>query len=224
MISSFIGKYSVTGQEPGARYTKASSAEGGMFASVLMDSQKTDMSNVEIYKKQLEMRFGNINVQSVKCAQESIDSLGASLSGTGNIIIASNILEEMANQPKKAAYYEQKIQYYFTDVLPQSKKFMAAVDMNITVSGVVIHPDGEVRYICGCEESPEKRARAEAEKKLEKDKEMEQQRKDEKWREAAAERRTKDMLLMQRIRGAGELLVMEKLVDLTSMSVFGKIK
>lgn len=120
----------------------------------------------ELYRKYLEQRFGNVRIQSVEQDQNSMDRIGAETSGTGNVIIAPNILEQMAADPKNAAYYEGKIQHYF-DTLPQCEAQLSAMGHEIHSSGIVIHPDGTVtHYVCG-DLKPEVRARIEGQIKAE---------------------------------------------------------
>ena len=79
---------------------------------------------------------------------------------SGNdVVIAPNILEEMAGDPKKAAYYEQKIDYFFTDVIPNGKAYAASIGLTFEPCGVVVHEDGTVTYICGGGDSPERVAK-----------------------------------------------------------------
>lgn len=118
-------------------------------------------STTENYLAQLEARFGPIRVQSVGKDQDSMDRLGASSCGTGNVAIAPNILEQMATDPKKAAYYEEKIQYHF-DSLPKLHADLALMGHEVHSCGVVIHEDGTVTYYVSGDLKPEVRARIEA--------------------------------------------------------------
>ena len=123
-------------------------------------------SQVDTYREYLEEKYGNIRVQDVGTDQKSMDSLGSGTVGMNNIVIAPNILEEMANDPEKAAYYEKKIQYLF-DSQPIHEAQLAANGFQIQSRGMVIHPDGTVNYyICG-DVSPEKKAKIEAAMKAE---------------------------------------------------------
>ena len=72
-----------------------------------------------------------------------------------SVVIAPNILEDMANDPEKAAYYEQKIDDFF-NATPRLKAQFAAQGLNYEPCGVVIHEDGSVTYIGGCGDSPER--------------------------------------------------------------------
>ena len=60
-----------------------------------------------------EKKLRNIMIQNVGSDQKSMDSLGTGTYGMNNIVIAPNVLETMANDPKKAAYYEKMIQDFF---------------------------------------------------------------------------------------------------------------
>ncbi len=105
-------------------------------------------------------------IQNVGSDQKSMDSLGTGTYGMNNIVIAPNVLETMANDPKKAAYYEKMIQDFFAS---QStvKAQMAVGGFEIQSYGMVIHPDGTAHYyVCG-DVSPEKKAKIEAQMKAE---------------------------------------------------------
>jgi len=121
-----------------------------------------------------------------------MDNIGAGTAGTGNVVIASNILEQMANDPEKAAYYEKKIQEHF-DYLPQTEAFMAAVGHKITSCGVVVHEDGTVTYYLSGEESPEKKAKVEAEQKAKQEKKAARHHENLKHSQEAAEKRRQEM-------------------------------
>ena len=77
-----------------------------------------EMSKSDIYRQYLKQKYGNVMIQNVENNQKSIDKIGAGTAGTNNVVIAPNILEQMANDPKKASYYEGQIRHYF-DTLPQ---------------------------------------------------------------------------------------------------------
>lgn len=155
--------------------TQKAQAGGTDFIHSLQSAAETDASRLDAYRKHLEERFGKIMVQNVGKDQRSMDKLGYGTYGAGNVVIAPNILKEMANDPKKAAYYEQRIQEHF-DNIPQTRAFLAAMGHRMVSSGVVIHPDGTVTYyLCG-EESPETRARVEAENKAKQEKKAKQRR------------------------------------------------
>lgn len=155
--------------------TQKTQAGGTDFIHSLQSAAEADASRLDAYRKHLEERFGKIMVQNVGKDQRSMDTLGYGTFGAGNVVIAPNILREMANDPKKAAYYEQRIQEHF-DNLPQTRAFLAAMGHRMISSGVVIHPDGTVTYyLCG-EESPETRARVEAENKEKEEKKAKRRR------------------------------------------------
>lgn len=134
------------------------------FTDSLQEVKDANISKVDAYKEHLKSKFGEITVMSVGSDQSSMDKLGAGTSGYGNVVIAPNILEQMANNPEKAAYYEEKIQDHF-DSIPETEAFMASIGHVTTSCGVVIHEDGKVTYYLSGEESPEKKAKFEAAQK-----------------------------------------------------------
>ena len=126
-------------------------------------------------------------------------------------MIASNILEQMANDPEKAAYYEKKIQEHF-DSLPQTEAFMAAVGHKITSCGVVVHEDeyvledGTVTYYLSGEESPEKKAKVEAERKAKQEKKAARRQENLKRSQEAAKKRRQEMEIAYRKQTMEEML------------------
>lgn len=118
------------------------------------------------YAKQLQEKFGGVSVKSVGKDQKSMDNLGMGTAGMGNVVIAPNILEQMAKDPDKAAYYEGKIQDYF-DGLPRLQAEISAMGHEIHSSGIVIHPDGTVTHYVTGDLKPEERAKIEARIKAE---------------------------------------------------------
>ena len=136
---------------------------GVSFAgSVNKAAESSSADRTESYKDYLKQKYGNVRYESVGKDQESLDRAGKGMSGN-DVIIAPNIVEEMANDPEKAAYYEGKIDDFFNDI-PRAKAMFAAQGLNYEPCGVVIHEDGSVTYISGCNnDTPETRARIKAE-------------------------------------------------------------
>lgn len=154
------------------------------------DNTDTTVPSVDAYTEYLRTKYGgNIMIQNVGKDQNSLDALGASTSGTGNVVIASNILETMANDPEKAAYYEKKIQYFF-DSVPRYQAELSAMGHEIHSCGIIIHPDGTVTHYISGDLKPEVRAKIEAQIKAERE-EKAKRRQDylERSQEAAEERR-----------------------------------
>lgn len=141
------------------------------------------------YTEYLKLKYVNVMIKSVDKDQKSMDTLGAGTCGTGNIVIAPNILDKMVNDPEKAAYYEKKIQYLF-DSLPMHEAQLATGGFEIHSRGMVIHPDGTVTYYISGDLTPEKKAKIEAAMKAE-DEEKEKRRQEylERSQEAANKRR-----------------------------------
>lgn len=163
-------------------------AGGVGFAGQLQRASETmGVTPTEAYQKYLEQRYGNVMVQSVENDQKSMDRIGAATSGKGNVVIAPNILEQMAKDPKKAAYYEGKIQNYF-QTLPMCQAQLSAMGHEIHSSGVVIHPDGTVTYYVTGDLKPEVRARIDAQIRVEDEAKAKRKREYERISEEAAKR------------------------------------
>lgn len=114
-----------------------------------------DASAVDAYMQRLKNKYGHVTVQSVGKDQASLRKAGGRMSGS-DVVIAPNILQEMASDFQKAAYYEQKIDYFFNTVIPQGNAICAGRGLVFEPCGVVVHEDGSVTYICGCSDSPER--------------------------------------------------------------------
>ena len=114
-------------------------------------------------------------------------------------------MEQISNDPEKAAYYEKKIQEHF-DSLPQTEAFMAAVGHKITSCGVVVHEDGTVTYYLSGEESPEKKAKVEAEQKAKQEKKAARHQENLKRSQEAAEKRRQEMEIAYRKQTMEEML------------------
>ena len=112
-----------------------------------------DRSHVTGYGREVPQNFSD----AVK-VKEYTEYLTAKY---GNVIIAPNILEEMARDPEKAAYYEGKIDSFFADI-PRQTALFAAKGLDYQPCGVVVHEDGIVTYIGGCADSPERVAQVNA--------------------------------------------------------------
>ena len=193
----------VNGALAGAyQYANRTQKAGRSKASFTEQLQKTgeaaDTSKVEAYQKYLEQKYGPIMVQNVGSDQRSMDALGTGTYGMNNIAIAPNILEEMANNPEKAAHYEKIIDDFFASQ-PMVKAQMAAGGFEIQSYGVVIHPDGTANYyVCG-DVSPEKKAKIEAQMKVEdEEKAKRRQQYREQSEKAAEKRRTETELAYRR--------------------------
>lgn len=130
-------------------------------------AESNGATRVEKYVEYLNAKFGtNIMVQEIGNDQKSVDNLGLGTVGYNNVVIAPNILEQMANDPEKAAYYEKKIKQGL-DGYPRCKAILSAWGHEIHSYGVCVHPDGRVTtYVCG-DLKPEVRAKIEAKMKEE---------------------------------------------------------
>lgn len=96
------------------------------------------------YAEFLRSKFGaNVIIQDVGKDRRSFDSLGANTTGYNNVVIAPDILERMAHDPKMADFYESKIQAGL-DHFREVKAQLLASGFEIYSYGVCIHPDGTV--------------------------------------------------------------------------------
>lgn len=150
-----------------AGVTRKTAKAGADFSGLMQAAEEAaEALPTDVYTDYLKYKYGNVMIQDVGKDQKSIDSLGASTAGTGNVVIAPNILKQMAEDPEKAAYYERQIQYYF-DSVPLCKAQLSMVGHEIHSSGIVIHPDGTVTTYVSGDLKPEVRARIEAQMKAE---------------------------------------------------------
>ena len=189
-----------------ANKAQKTSANKASFTEQLQKTGEAGISKAEAYTEYLKQKYGaGVSIQNVGKDQRSMDNIGAGTAGTGNVVIASNILEQMANDPEKAAYYEKKIQEHF-DSLPQTEAFMAAVGHKITSCGVVVHEDGTVTYYLSGEESPEKKAKVEAEQKAKQEKKAARRQENLKRSQEAAEKRRQEMEIAYRKQTMEEML------------------
>ena len=177
-----------------ANKTQKTSTSGTSFTEQLQKTgEASDTSTVDAYQEYLKQKYGaGVSIQNVGKDQSSIDSIGAGTAGTGNVVIASNILEQMANDPEKAAYYEGKIQNYFNSV-PKYQAELSAMGHEIHSSGIVIHPDGTVTHYISGDLKPEVRAKIEAKIKAEQEEKRNRRIKYQELSQEAAEKRKLEM-------------------------------
>lgn len=116
---------------------------------------RAEAVSTEAYLKHLESKYGRVTIESIGKDRESLEKVGRRMSGS-DVIIAPNILQDMASDVKTALFYEQKIDYFFNTVIPRESAFCAARGLVFEPGGVVVHEDGSVTYICGCSDSPER--------------------------------------------------------------------
>ena len=189
-----------------ANRTQKTSANKASFTEQLQKTgEVAETSKVDAYQKYLEQKYGPIMVRSVGSDQKSMDALGTGTYGMNNIAIAPNILEEMANNPEKAAHYEKIIDDFFASQ-PMVKAQMAAGGFEIQSYGVVIHPDGTANYyVCG-DVSPEKKAKIEAQMKAEDEEKAKRKQQYREQSEKAAEKRKMEMEIAYKRQTMEEML------------------
>lgn len=171
--------------------TQKNAANSTAFTENLQNAAETASARIEKYTAYLKGKYGNVTIQSVGKDQASLDRIGKSMSGN-DVIIAPNILEQMANDPEKAAYYEQKIDDFF-DSIPELSASFASKGLVYEPGGVVIHEDGSVTYIGGCSDSPERVAEVNAINKAKREKEASQRKASLERSQEAADRRREFM-------------------------------
>lgn len=159
------------------------------FSHQLQNAGSVGQIEVEAYTDYLKSKYGNVSIQSIGKDQASLDRVGRGMSGS-DVIIAPNILEQMATNSEKAAYYENKIDDYFITIIPRDAVAFAAKGLVYEPGGVVIHEDGTVTYISGCSDLPERVAEVEAENKAKRETEAKMREESlERSREAAEEQK-----------------------------------
>ncbi len=167
---------------------KAATSETDFMEQLKKSGEAEGTSRVDAYTEYLRSKYGNVRIQNVGKDQQSLDKIGKSMSGS-DVVIAPNILEQMANDTEKAAYYEGKIDDFF-NATPMLKASFAAQGLDYQPCGVVIHEDGSVTYISGCADSPERVAEVNAINKAKREKEAAQRKANmERSREAAEEQK-----------------------------------
>ena len=175
-----------------ANKTQKAATSGTSFAEQLQKTgEAADTSKVDAYTKYLQSKYGNVKIQSVGKDQQSLDRAGKSMSGS-DVVIAPNILEQMANDPEKASYYEGKIDDFF-NATPMLKASFAARGLDYQPCGVVVHEDGSVTYISVCADSPERVAEVNAINKAKREKEAAQRKASLERSQKAAEERKKQI-------------------------------
>lgn len=204
---SILGVNDVLGAYQYANRTQKAGASGTSFTEQLQKTgEAANTSKVDTYTEYLKKRYGaGVSIQNVGKDQSSIDRIGAGTAGTGNVVIAQNILEQMANDPEKAAYYEGKIQNYFNSV-PRYQAELSAMGHEIHSSGIVIHPDGTVTHYISGDLKPEVRAKIEAKMKAEDEEKAKRKRRYQELSKEAAEKRKLEMELAYKRQNMTELL------------------
>ena len=159
------------------------------FSHQLQNAGSVGKTEVEAYTDYLKSKYGNVSIQSIGKDQASLDRVGRGMSGS-DVIIAPNILEQMATDSDKAAFYENKIDEYFNTIIPRDTVAFAAKGLVYEPGGVVVHEDGTVTYISGCSDSLERVAEVEAEHKAKREAEAKMREESlERSREAAEEQK-----------------------------------
>ena len=186
--SALTGMYQLVASKGIAKTDRVDTTETSFINKLKKTEETAGTSRVDAYTEYLRSKYGNVRIQNVGKDQQSLDKIGKSMSGS-DVVIAPNILEQMANDTKKAVYYEGKIDDFF-NATPMLKASFAAQGLDYQPCGVVIHEDGSVTYIGGCADSPERVAEVNAINKAKREKEAAQRKANmERSREAAEEQK-----------------------------------
>ena len=175
------------------------------FADTVKQTTGSDsVSRTEAYKDYLKQKYGNVRYESIGRDQKSLERAGKSMSGN-DVVIAPNILEQMANDPEKAAYYEGRIDDFF-NATPMLKASFAAKGLVYEPGGVVVHEDGSVTYIGGCSDSPERVREVNEINKAKREKEAAQRKESIERSQEAAEGRRQQMEIAYKKQAMAEAL------------------
>lgn len=175
-------QYGITAMQPldlATLSAKTGTISGGNFLEIIsknvheisdiVQSGETDgADSTEAYMKHLKGKYGVVRIESIGKDQRSLDRAGATMGG-GEVIIAPNMFEQMAENPKKAEEIEGKIDYFFNNI-PKYKMEAAAMGLTFESCGCVVHEDGTVTHICGGGDTPERVAEVERIHKEEREK------------------------------------------------------
>lgn len=178
--------------------------ETGFSGQLQKTSEASDTAKVDAYTEYLRSKYGNVSIQSVGKDQQSLDRVGKSMNGS-DVVIAPNILEQMANDSEKAAYYEGKIDDFF-HATPMLTASFAAKGLVYEPGGVVVHEDGGVTYIGGCSDSPERVREVNEINKVKREKEAAQRKERIEWSQEAAEERKEQIEIAYKKQAMAEAL------------------
>ena len=186
------------------RTQKTSTNRTGFTEQLQKTGEAAETSKVDAYTEYLRSKYGNVRIQSIEKDQKSLDRAGKSMSDS-DVVIAPNILEQMANDPEKAAYYEGKIDDFF-NATPMLTASFAAKGLVYEPGGVVVHEDGSVTYIGGCSDSPERVREVNEINKAKREKEAAQRRESMERSQEAAEERKQQMEIAYKKQSIAEAL------------------
>ncbi len=181
-----VGSYQLAGDYGQNR--KVGQTGTSSFHAALAAAGTENASSTQEYTEHLKSKYGNVVIQSVGKDQKSLDRIGMGMSGN-SVVISPGILEQMSNNPEKAAYFEQKIDYFFESVVPRETASFASKGLIFEPGGVVVHDDGTVTSISGCRDSPERVAEVNAANKAKTEKKAAQRKENQEYGMEAAEKR-----------------------------------
>ena len=165
-MAYYTGVSSIQQPERAVLSAKQGKFSGGSFISALQEqingtSESCGIADIdtvtkeEAYMQHLKDKYGVVRVESIGKDQKSLDKVGGTMMSGTDVVIAPNILTKMAEDPKKAAEIEGKIDYFFNNI-PKYEMEAAAMGLEFQSCGCVVHEDGTVTYICGAADPPER--------------------------------------------------------------------
>ena len=86
-------------------------------------SETDETSNVDAYMDHLKKKYGRVTIESIGKDQASLEKAGKRMSGN-DVVIAPNILEEMAGDVKKDFIMSKKSTIFSTLLFPKEMRFV----------------------------------------------------------------------------------------------------
>ena len=119
-MAYYTGVSSIQQSERAVLSAKQGVFSGGSFIATLQEQIRgvpesqgiadvDNMTQEEAYMQHLKEKYGVVRVESIGKDQKSLDKVGSSMMSGTDVVIAPNILTKMAENPKKAAEIEGKI-------------------------------------------------------------------------------------------------------------------
>lgn len=140
---------SAEARQAAARATAAKAPSASSFGSVYGLDDLTAS-----YADCLQSKYGALRIESVGRDAQSLKDAAGTMRG-GDVVIAPNMLEKMANEPETAERIEGIIDQIHANI-PMWEAQEAACGREFESLGVIVHEDGTVTHICGTSDSPER--------------------------------------------------------------------
>ena len=99
--SVLAGMYQFAASKGSAETERADTTETSFINQLKEIGGTAGALRVDAYTEYLRSKYGNVRIQNIGKDQQSLDKIGKSMSGS-DVVIAPNILEQMANDTEKA--------------------------------------------------------------------------------------------------------------------------